>query len=497
MKKIKFYHIFLSLMLMFIIVGCEKDKQMEVVYQDVVFGVDHVAPLTLKDNGDELEDWYCQEDLTPVKAHIVIDGEDYWPEVFFVGDKLYTQSIKLAVDDGTTDYTVTRFVLLGEDDMILMATPAAGSPFADYVGQTVDFTFTVNAFEKAEVFVEVLCFVPAQYSDFGFTWFNINQIIVNELWFFGDICAISYPGPDPGPGNGEEPGDPSGETAWGGDYEGDGAAWWYYFDTDGPRTQVIYAGQNATDGSVTYDSESGQLIIDLGSYMILQDGGETVKIQGYNEGELPTSRPSSGGFTYKGNELVVDVDHYDYFAIHLDVLVYEEAYVGTKSFDTSVFAGSLYEYVVNGIQMDMPAIFKIHVEKNNVEVPHSPFSNIDLDVNGEPLPIAQQTLNANGELDGTNKPVSVKYPVTLYDDNQLFTYALYLWVPDMNGNFSFELFYTFTSENNGPLLDENGDVQLINGVPGGEIGPLTFVLGNCLYEPADLNLEWTWTAIAE
>lgn len=496
MKKIKFYHIFLSLMLMFIIVGCEKDKQMEVVYQDVVFGVDHVAPLTLKDNGDELEDWYCQEDLTPVKAHIVIDGEDYWPEVFFVGDKLYTQSIKLAVDDGTTDYTVTRFVLLGEDDMILMATPAAGSPFADYVGQTVDFTFTVNAFEKAEVFVEVLCFVPAQYSDFGFTWFNINQIIVNELWFFGDICAISYPGPDPGPGNGdngEEPGEPREETAWGGDYEGDGAAFWWYFDTNGPETQDIKAGsQGEVIGEITY--REGQFSIVLDDFWYLQTGSETIKIEGYDEGELPSSRPAAGQFTYKGNDFVVNVDHHRFFAIHLDV---EYVQVGTKSFDAGVFAGSLYEYVVNGIQMDMPAIFKIHVEKNNVEVPHSPFSNIDLDVNGEPLPIAQQTLNVNGELDGTNKPVSVKYPVTLYDDNQLFTYALYLWVPDMNGNFSFELFYTFTSENNGPLLDENGDVQVINGVPGGEIGPLTFVLGNCLYEPADLNLEWTWTAIAE
>jgi len=112
------------------------------------------------------------------------------------------------------------------------------------------------------------------------------------------------------------------ETAFGGDSEGDGSAWWYYFDRSGAETQNIWAGQtmNAGDVTITESNNVCSIEILLDSPWILQPGSETVKIQGYNENELPTSRPSAGQFeTYKGTELSVDVSCYDYFVIHLDV----------------------------------------------------------------------------------------------------------------------------------------------------------------------------------
>jgi hypothetical protein len=112
------------------------------------------------------------------------------------------------------------------------------------------------------------------------------------------------------------------ETAWGGDYEGDGDRWWYYYDTEGPSTQAIYAGQKLIDeASVTYDQNSGTITIVLGPNMRLQTGSETVKIQGYAEGDLPTSNPVAGHFTYKGTDLVISVSPARYYAIHLDVEV--------------------------------------------------------------------------------------------------------------------------------------------------------------------------------
>ena len=118
-------------------------------------------------------------------------------------------------------------------------------------------------------------------------------------------------------------GNGTGETAFGGDYPGSGPAWWYYFDTEGPATQAIYAGQKLVPGAtVTY--EDGTITIVLGPNMDLQDGSQTVKIQGYGENELPKFRPAAGLFTtYKGSELVIDVPDYRYFVIHLDVIVYE------------------------------------------------------------------------------------------------------------------------------------------------------------------------------
>lgn len=119
----------------------------------------------------------------------------------------------------------------------------------------------------------------------------------------------------------EDPDDPTcyqEETAWGGDYDGDGPAWWFYFDTEGPATQEIYAGQNATNGEITFDGT--KFIIDLGSW-VLQPGGESVKIQGYDI--LPDFRPAAGLFTtYKGDDLEVPVDGtHRYYAIHLDVMI--------------------------------------------------------------------------------------------------------------------------------------------------------------------------------
>ncbi|MDD4363162.1 MAG: DUF5979 domain-containing protein [Atribacterota bacterium] len=115
-----------------------------------------------------------------------------------------------------------------------------------------------------------------------------------------------------------------GQTAWGGDSEGSGAAWWYYFDTSGASTQAIYAGQKLTDGTVTYDNDNnGVLYINLGSAMVLDSSKDhPVKIQGYNT--IPSSKPVPGQFTtYKGTSLTIENvgTGYNYYAIHLDVVV--------------------------------------------------------------------------------------------------------------------------------------------------------------------------------
>lgn len=105
------------------------------------------------------------------------------------------------------------------------------------------------------------------------------------------------------------------ETAWGGDFEGGGKAWWYYFDTQGPAVQSIYAGKEKTDGTVFWDGTN--LTINLGSWS-LQNVDEPVKVQGYNT--IPDTRPEAGLFTtYKGSDLKVTGDGSRYYAIHLDV----------------------------------------------------------------------------------------------------------------------------------------------------------------------------------
>jgi hypothetical protein len=133
-------------------------------------------------------------------------------DVFRLMGQLYTKTIKLLVDDGST-FQVLKFGLyhdVGGDgdvtpDLLIMATPELGSDFAQYVDDPVGvvpdpnpdllepFTFTILGFQKIEVKIEVLCFLPALYQSFGFVWFEVTQIVIRELCFFTDICLNGDP----------------------------------------------------------------------------------------------------------------------------------------------------------------------------------------------------------------------------------------------------------------------------------------------------------------
>ena len=112
-----------------------------------------------------------------------------------------------------------------------------------------------------------------------------------------------------------------GETAWAGNFAGQGAAWWFYYDTQGPVRQSIFAGQQLVAGAYV-EVVNGVMTIVLGNNMRLQTVNESVKVQGYNT--LPSSRPASGQFTtYKGSNLVIPLSTplTRFYAIHLDVEV--------------------------------------------------------------------------------------------------------------------------------------------------------------------------------
>jgi len=170
--------------------NCKKDIQEdEAQYAEIEFAVDHIIPDVAKDGGTDVPLCSDTTDLVPVMAVIVIDGVTYQPEVFFVGGKLYTQTIKLDLGNANSKtFTVTSFYLKNAAGDVIMASPMAGSEFAAYVDKPVSFEFTVEKFKKIQVEADVLCYFPAQYQNFGFSWFIIDRIIVREFCFFGDFC---------------------------------------------------------------------------------------------------------------------------------------------------------------------------------------------------------------------------------------------------------------------------------------------------------------------
>ena len=176
--------------------SCKKDEQNDLpvtTQQEFSFAA------TLIDHGSGLKsnsDWDCKP-YEPDYAQVTIDGIDYFPLVYRIDGRLYTQSIKLDVTDGVSKtYTVSKFLLWYDgntpgdmtDDEIVMGTPTDASDYKLYVQWPVDFTITVTAFQKLEVDIEVLCFQDDEYTHFGFDWFIITEIVIREQCFFGDIC---------------------------------------------------------------------------------------------------------------------------------------------------------------------------------------------------------------------------------------------------------------------------------------------------------------------
>jgi len=184
--------------------ACKKNIQEQPAVQNEAefsFSVNLVDPGNLKDG------WECKFDslgnfLEPDYAHVIIDGQDYYPAVFRIDGILYTQSIKLMLGDAySADLPVTRFVLYDDggtpggtlpeaDDQIVMGTPEAGSHYAQYIPYSYQLprNITVTAFEKAQYLFKVLCFIDDEYEKFGFDWFRIWEIVIREECFFGDIC---------------------------------------------------------------------------------------------------------------------------------------------------------------------------------------------------------------------------------------------------------------------------------------------------------------------
>jgi hypothetical protein len=170
--------------------------------------------------------------------------------VFYTNGQLYTQSIKLPVamcdtpPDCCETYIVTEFYLYDEEGDLIKAAPYPGgddllldppSEFFQFVTQTLPVEMEICAFEKKEFYIDVLCFTPDFYELFGFFWFEITEITVREVCFFGDICIDWWVIPS----DWHDIGVPIevwyDEFAWGYDY--------YFYQTNGiqPDMPAIFA----------------------------------------------------------------------------------------------------------------------------------------------------------------------------------------------------------------------------------------------------------------
>jgi hypothetical protein len=173
--------------------GCQKDlpEDKTTDLQDVTFNIGQ-AEKGLKDD-------YADCALDADYALMILDGDNQNPvrvPVFYLGDRLYTQALKMSVGS----YVLNEFTLFQDggtpedytDDTMLSAVPHKDSKYGSLVSYPVDFEFTISAFTKSEIPISILCYEPAEYSDFGFTWLRIEENIIKEGLFFGDFCTEDF-----------------------------------------------------------------------------------------------------------------------------------------------------------------------------------------------------------------------------------------------------------------------------------------------------------------
>lgn len=177
--------------------ACNKDKQKDVIQESplestLVFTIEQ-TDLDFKTDG--LPE--CIEVPLSYVKFTVVDTDDvtteYKSNIIPVDGELLTQVIKLLPGD----YTVTSFLVYNDngtpanedDDILVRAAPMATSIYYDLMEYKLDLDFTVVKFQKNEYVIDVLCFEPLFYDDFGFTWFEFNDVRIERQCFFGDICT--------------------------------------------------------------------------------------------------------------------------------------------------------------------------------------------------------------------------------------------------------------------------------------------------------------------
>ena len=113
-------------------------------------------------------------------------------DVFYIDNVPYTNTIKLA--EGI--YIVQEFVMYNDnmtpgdltDDWEMAAAVHTGATYSNLVTTTLTKNIVIEPFKKNVMTVELVCYEPATFANFGFEYFKLDQTIIREQNFFGDFC---------------------------------------------------------------------------------------------------------------------------------------------------------------------------------------------------------------------------------------------------------------------------------------------------------------------
>ncbi|TRX71572.1 hypothetical protein [Carboxylicivirga sp. M1479] len=125
-----------------------------------------------------------------------LSSQTFQTDLFNVNGKVVTQPVKINMDQGIVQFAqLASFLIYHDDgdpaveDAIIKAAPAVGSKYSSLVSNTLETVFSIKKFTKEEINLDVLCYDPWYIINFGFTWINLNDIIIRSQCWYGTLCV--------------------------------------------------------------------------------------------------------------------------------------------------------------------------------------------------------------------------------------------------------------------------------------------------------------------
>ncbi len=177
--------------------SCEKQPAAD-LQQDVVFSINNVTNSLKKGtvNGINPSDSEfvipnCSDEA-PAYVMVGMDGNDPVKLDVLSGLNDGTETVVMKLD-ADVEHTINSFMVYSSDGSLIWAAPMNNS----YYAQLWDLDglvkkFTVEAFKKNAITIDVLCWEEYSYEEFGFNWFDFQGVTIKTMCFFGDICTKFY-----------------------------------------------------------------------------------------------------------------------------------------------------------------------------------------------------------------------------------------------------------------------------------------------------------------
>ena len=109
-----------------------------------------------------------------------------WNSAMSVWETVYTDA--LALEAG--DYTLQHFIVFDADDNVIWVAPRTEGAYGSNVDNPLPNEFTLEPGTKPYITVDVLCFIPRNEEAFGYLFFDINLVeIENNYCLFVNFCA--------------------------------------------------------------------------------------------------------------------------------------------------------------------------------------------------------------------------------------------------------------------------------------------------------------------